>query len=762
MNSQVEEWMQQLTLEEKVALTTGLDMWHSLPVERLGIPSISLCDGPHGVRKPLSGDEPGIGMSHPATCFPTASALGCTFDRGLIEEVGRALGVEAQALDVQVLLGPGLNIKRTPLCGRNFEYFSEDPVLSGELAGALIRGIQAEGVAACVKHFACNNQEFERMSMDVQVDPSTLHEIYLSGFARAIEQGKPLVLMASYNKVNGVHATENGYLLTEILRNEWGFDGLVVSDWGAVNDKVAALRAGLDLEMPGGVPQDRVLAMMASGELSTDVLDAAVRRVLDLVNATMQSRREQVRVPLEAHHALAHRAAAESIVLLKNENNALPVHPTQTARVAVIGQMAREPRFQGAGSSQIVPTHVDAAWDALTQVWGSDRMAFARGYGDGNGDDVARADVLIAEAVQVARDADAAIVFVGLPDAWESEALDRKHIDLPAAHNRLVTEVSAVQRRTIVVLANGSPVAMPWVGQVGAIVEGWLGGQASGRAIADVLTGQVNPSGKLAETFPVQLVDTPAYLNYPGSGSVVRYGEGLFVGYRYYEKKHITPLFPFGHGLSYTTFHYDEMTVDRDVVTNLEEFNVRLTLTNTGSRVGSEVVQVYVQAMEPQSHWPDKELKAFAKVTLQAGEARDVTLTVRGRELTRFDPARQAWQMPDGPYVVAVGASSADIRLRKEIRLRPARAAIVQFGPESLVKEFLAHPVARAVVQPLIPPEFASGLTSEAPDFMSAMLLDLPIHKVVGFSRGLVSQEMLTGLIAYVNAQILMPGDPTV
>jgi len=755
-HSQVELWMQQLTLEEKVALTTGMDMWHSQPIERLGIPAISLCDGPHGVRKPRSGDESGIGTSHPATCFPTASALGCSFDRDLVEEVGRALGVEAQALDVQVLLGPGLNIKRTPLCGRNFEYFSEDPVLSGELAGALIRGVQAEGVGACVKHFACNNQEFERMTIDVQVDQSTLHEIYLSGFARAIEQGKPLTLMASYNKVNGVYATENASLLTETLRNSWGFDGLVVSDWGAVDDKVAALRAGMDLEMPGGVSQEHVLAMVTSGVLPIAVLDAAVRRILALIASTTQSRRTSVPVPFKEHHDLAYRAAEGSIVLLKNDDDLLPVVLANTARVAVIGQMAREPRFQGAGSSQIVPTQVDAAWDALMAVCGSDRLTFARGYG---ADDAA--DALIAEAVQVARSAEVAIVFVGLPDAFESEGFDRKHLDLPPAQNRLVAEVSAVQGRTIVVLANGSPVAMPWADAVPAIIEGWLSGQAAGRAIADVLLGQLNPSGKLAETFPVRLADTPAYLNYPGSASVVRYGEGPFVGYRYYEKKHITPLFAFGHGLSYTNFHYGDLTVDRDIVTDLEAFTIRLTLTNTGGRMGSEVVQVYVQAREPQANWPVKELKAFAKVALEAGEVREVTLTVRGRDLRRYDVASQAWQMPEGPYAVLVGASSTDIRLRTEIRLRPARAAIIHFSPDSLVKEFLAHPVARAVVQPLIPPEFASGLMREVPDFMSAMLLDLPIRKVPAFSRGLVSQEMLTGLIAYVNAQILMPGNPS-
>ncbi|MGZ3643074.1 MAG: glycoside hydrolase family 3 C-terminal domain-containing protein, partial [Ktedonobacteraceae bacterium] len=622
----IQELMSKMTLEEKIALTIGKDFWSTNGVERLGIVPIALNDGPHGVRKPAASTEIGLGSSFAATCFPTANTLACSWDTALVEEVGEALGEECLALDVQVLLGPGVNIKRTPLGGRCFEYYSEDPILAGELGSAFVNGVQSKGIGTSLKHYACNNQEFERMSINVEIDQRTLREIYLTAFERVVRKARPWTVMCAYNKVNGIYASEHPQLLRDILKKEWGFEGVLVSDWGAVNVKEKALEAGLDLQMPGytGNHTAKMAQLVRDGQLSESVIDEAATRVLRMMLQGRENRRPGFVFDPQVHHALARRATAESIVLLKNTDHVLPLQVEQLHAVAIIGRFAKEPRYQGAGSSQVVPTEIDSSYDEL-QSWLVDKVHTT--YADGYNDEVSLDEALLHEAVEQAKASDMALIFAGLPGAYESEGYDRKHLFMPESHNRLIAEVCQVQPNTIVVLHNGGAVAMPWIDGPKAILEAGLGGQAVGGAIVDILSGKVNPSGKLAETFPVRIEDTPAYINYPGETNKVYYGERLFVGYRYYDKKKIKPLFPFGYGLSYTTFEYTNLHINKIELNAGEILDVTVTIYNSGTRAGKEVIQLYIQSLTSQFIRPNKELKAFAKVALEPGESRDVHLT---------------------------------------------------------------------------------------------------------------------------------------
>ncbi|HEY8686740.1 MAG TPA: glycoside hydrolase family 3 protein, partial [Chloroflexota bacterium] len=549
-NTRIEELLDQLTVEEKVSLTVGRDVWTTQAIERLGIPSIWLSDGPSGLRRAVTSSDFGLGDSLAATCFPTESALAASWDLDLLREVGEAMGTECQAQGVQILLAPGVNLKRSPLGGRNFEYYSEDPVLSGELAAAFMTGVQSQGVGACLKHLVANEQETGRMYADSVVDARTLRELYLRAFEIAINKGNPWSVMAAYNRLDGTYCTENGFLLRDVLRQEWGFEGFVVSDWGAVNDRVARIDAGCNLEMPGGQPTHDIVAAVQDGRLDAGCLDEIVRELLAVILRADSSRRPNATFDPDAHHRLARRAASESVVLLKNDGGVLPLQSKQSnqiTQIAVIGDFARSPRFQGSGSSEVVPTKVDNAYDELVRLAGAGtEVTFAPGYGEVNEPDPA----LLAAAQATAGQAAVAVVFVGLPGFSETEGVDRKHIDLPESHNALVEAVLEVQPKVVVVLTNGSAVAMPWATRVTAIVEGWLAGQAGGGAIADVLLGVVNPSGKLSETFPLRLKDTPAYEDFPGEPAHCLYGERLWTGYRWYDARDIEPLFPFGHGLS--------------------------------------------------------------------------------------------------------------------------------------------------------------------------------------------------------------------
>ena len=682
-----------MTLDEKAALCSGASFWRLKGNERLGLKSVMVTDGPHGLRKQAgSADHGGLSASAPATCFPTASALASTWNRDLAHQVGEALGRECQAADIAVLLGPGMNIKRHPLCGRNFEYFSEDPLLTGELAAALTQGIQSQGVGACLKHFAVNNQERGRMVTDAVVDERSLREIYLRGFDIAVKQARPWTLMCAYNRVNGVYCSEHERLLNRILREEWGFEGLVMTDWGAANDRVRGLAAGLDLEMPGngGVNDRRIAAAVQAGELSESVLDRAVVRIVRLIlQGTQNAAKPLSAEELEAHHGLARRAAAEGAVLLKNEGGLLPL--SEQSRIAVVGAFAKHPRYQGTGSSRVNPTRLDCAFDAIKGIMsGEASPVYAPGY-----DPVANAPApeLIEEAVAAAQGVSAVLLFAGLPETLESEGFDRNHMGLPEQQNRLIEAVCAANPNTVVVLANGAPVEMPWADQPKAVLEGYLGGQAGGAALADLLFGRANPCGKLAETFPLRQADVPSDLWFPGAARQVQHREGVYVGYRYFDSAAAPVLFPFGHGLSYTRFEYHDLAVTPSARQD-GAFDISLALANVGDRAGAEVVQLYVHARQAAVERPEQELRAFAKVFLNPGESRRVECTLDRRAFAYYCPKAADWLVEAGAYEVRVGASSRDLRLRADIELTDEEAGDPEAGytePQA-AQRVAAHP----------------------------------------------------------------------
>lgn len=751
-----------LTLEEKASLTSGADFWTTKAVDRAGIPSIMMTDGPHGLRKQAGGtDHLGLASSVPATCFPPAVGIGSSFDPEVIERVGAAIGMEAAIEDVAIVLGPGINIKRSPLCGRNFEYFSEDPLVSGVLGAASVRGVQSQGVGSSLKHFAANNQEFDRMRASSDVDPRPLHEIYLRGFERVVTDAQPWTVMCSYNRINGVYASEDPWLLTQVLREDWGFDGLVVSDWGAVNDRVAGVAAGLDLEMPssGGRTDAQLVAAVRAGELAESVLDTAAQRAIDLVRKA--ERRPAVTGPLDVdrHHALAREAAGRSIVLLKNEGGVLPLAPEQ--KIAVIGAFATEPRFQGAGSSLINPTRVDNALDELRAV-GGDRVTYAAGFAVEGGAVAASGrseGELRAEAVAVASASDVAVVMLGLPAAEESEGFDREHIDLPADQLALLDAVIDANPATVVVLSNGGVVALPFAGRVPAIVETWLLGQAGGGAVADVLYGAVNPSGKLTETIPVRLEDNPSYGSFPGEFGHVRYGEGVLVGYRWYDAKGLDVTFPFGHGLSYTTFEYGPASVtaaaDGDLVVSVE-------ITNAGERDGREVVQVYVAPLASAVQRAPRELKAFSSVALAAGETRTVDLIVRRQDLAYWDIRVDRWIVEPGSYRVDVAASSRDIRSTSTVDV-DGDVVSLPLTMESSIGDVMAHPVTGPIVMGALGGFLGelNGADSSAASMMpndeamEKMMASFPIGRLIGFPGIEVTHEQVEQLLAGANAGTL-------
>ncbi len=744
-----------LTVEAKASLTSGATFWSTKSVEHAGIPSILLTDGPHGLRKQRQdGDHLDIGDSVPATCFPPAVGLGSSWDVELLERVGRALGMEASIEGVAVLLGPGINIKRSPLCGRNFEYFSEDPIVSGVLGAALVRGMQSRGVGASLKHFAANNQETDRMRISSDVDARPLREIYLRGFQYVVEEAQPWTVMCSYNRINGVYASENRWLLTTVLREEWGFGGVVVSDWGAVNDRVAGIEAGLDLEMPtsNGVTDAQVVEAVKNGSLDEGVLDAAAGRVLELVRRA-QAGGGATTGPLdvEKHHALAREAAGRSIVLLKNEGRILPIG--KDANIAVIGAFAAAPRYQGAGSSRINPTRLDHALDEIHSL-ATGNVRYAAGFATAakqSDDESAR---LRGEAADAASGADVAVVFLGLPAGLESEGYDRADIDLPAEQLAVLDAVLAVNSNTVVVLSNGGVVALPFTERVPAILEGWLLGQAGGGAIADVLFGDVNPSGKLTETIPVRLSDTPAYLDFPGEFSHVRYGEGLFVGYRWYDARGIDVAFPFGHGLSYTTFGYGTASV---TVNSDGDLDVKVAVTNLGATPGREIVQVYASLSGGRVR-PVRELKAFAPVALDAGDCREVMLTVRRKDLAYWDIRVDAWIVEGGKYAVDVAASSRDIRSSVTIEIE-GDDVVVPLSDQSSIGDVMAHPVAGPILRAAMASMMADGAAgaagSIAEDADFAKMLDsIPIGRagmLAAASGSPVDPASINALLAAAN-----------
>ena len=655
-----EEILKELSLEEKASLCSGRDFWTLKGIERLGIAPVMVTDGPHGVRKQAgASDQLGLNESIAATCFPPACTTACSFDRSLLYKVGEAIGEECLQEDVAVVLGPGVNIKRGPLCGRNFEYLSEDPLLGGELAAALIEGVQSKGVGTSLKHYAANNQETARLVSDSVIDERALRELYLAGFERAVTTAQPWTVMCSYNLINGVYAAENKKLLNDVLRSEWGFAGLVITDWGATVGRVTGLEAGLDLEMPGGDPfhDTQIVQAVQSGALDEKVLDASALRVLRLILNAVETHKKAAgfRYDAVAHHALAQKAAGESAVLL--QNGILPLNPS--ASVAVIGAFAKNPRYQGAGSSKIAPTMLDNAWEALAAAGFA--AAYAPGYAlKGEGDE----EALIQEAAALAASKDVALVFAGLPDEYESEGFDRATMDLPASHNRLIEAVAAANPNTAVILQLGSPVRLPWRDKVPTILAAYLGGQGGGKALADIICGAVNPGGKLAETWPLALEDTPCYGHF-GSRRV-EYRESIFVGYRYYQSAGKSVAFPFGHGVSYTSFAYSGLRVAPRADGTAA---VSFTLTNSGTRDGAEAPQLYVSKPAPRVYRPQAELKEFTKVFLRAGESAEVAFTLQKRDFAYYNTAAAAWAVEGGAYEIRIGASSEDIRLRGSVQI---------------------------------------------------------------------------------------------
>ena len=665
MERNLKELISEMTLEEKAGMCSGFDFWYLKSVDRLGIPKVMVSDGPHGLRKQdEKGDHLGLNGSVQAVCFPPACLSACSFDRELMTEFGEVIGKEAQANDVSVILGPAVNIKRSPLCGRNFEYYSEDPYLAGETAAAFINGVQSQHVGTSIKHFAANNQEFNRMSNSSEVDERTLREIYFPAFETAVKKSQPYTVMCSYNRINGTYASEDPWLLTEVLRDEWGFEGYVVSDWGAVNDRILALKAGLELEMPssGGVTDREIIQAVQDGSLEESVLDRAVERILRISFLYLDNKREQP-FTLEADHDFARRLAEQSMVLLKNEEM-LPLEEEE--KVAFIGGFAKTPRFQGGGSSHINSFRVSSALEAVSHMAkASENITYAEGF---SVEQDVYDEALAAEAIEAARRADKAVVFAGLPESFESESYDRSHMRLPDCQNRLIAEIIKVQPNTVVVLHNGSPVEMPWLSDVKGLMEAYLGGQAVGEAEVNLLYGKVNPSGKLAETIPCRLADNPSYLTFGDSEKTV-YSEGVFVGYRYYDAREMQMAFPFGYGLSYTTFAYSNLRLDRQEITDQETLTVSVDITNTGNVAGKEVVQLYIRDNTRACRRPDKELKGYEKVTLEPGETKTVTMTLDHRSFAWYNTDLKDWYAASGKYDVMVGTSSRQICLSASVQI---------------------------------------------------------------------------------------------
>lgn len=758
MMRNLKQLIAEMTLEEKAQLCSGANFWTTNSVERLGIPSIMVTDGPHGLRKQNgTGDHLGLHDSVPATCFPSAVGLASSWDRDLIKEVGIALGKETYAEKVAVLLGPGANIKRSPLCGRNFEYLSEDPYLSSEMATNHVLGVQSQGVGTSLKHFAVNNQEHRRMSVDAVVDERTLREIYLASFEGVVKNAQPWTVMCSYNKVNGTFAAENKRLLTDILREEWGFEGFVVSDWGAVDERVASLAAGLDLEMPssGEVGPAKVIKAVEAGTLAMEVLDQAVERILTIVFRAADAYEEGAAYNKEEHHQLARKVARESMVLLKNEANILPL--SKQSKIALIGEFLHQPRYQGGGSSHVNPTKLDNIYEEIVTAAGASdnaHITYAQGY-ELNSDE-SNAE-LISEAKQVAAAAEVAVLFVGLPDRYESEGYDRSHLRLPDSHIQLIEEISAVRPNIVVVLSNGAPIEMPWIDCVKAVLEGYLGGQALGGAIADILFGNVSPSGRLAETFPKRLSDNPSFLYFPGDADRVEYREGIFVGYRYYDSKNIEPLFPFGHGLSYTKFEYSDLAVNQSAANSAKGMIITVKVTNTGAFTAKEVVQLYVRDIESTVHKADKELKGFAKVELQPGESKVVSLQLDERSFAYYNERVRDWVVEAGEYKILIGHSSRDIRLATSVMIDAPRVADERVHRNSLMGDILTHPVLAPIAMQMMqqmqqdsPLGEISNEDSNA-DMMQAMMRYMPLRAMVNFSGGAFSDEALDHIIAQLN-----------
>ena len=770
----VKKLVNELTLEEKASLCSGADFWHTKAIDRLNIPAAMVSDGPHGIRKQESlADHMGVAESIKAIGFPTASAMACSFDRDLLHKVGDALGEECVAEDLAVLLGPGINMKRSPICGRNFEYYSEDPVVAGELGAAFVNGVQEHGVGTSLKHFAANNLEWRRMSISAKIDERTLREIYLAAFETVVKKAQPWTIMCSYNRINGVYSCENDWLLNKVLRDEWGFEGLVMTDWGAMDERVPSLKAGLDLEMPDchGETDKLIVKAVQSGELEESVLDTAVERILTMVDKYLTARKDidpasmvhplpssiERGYDVAAHHALARTTAEQSAVLLKNED-ILPLQKDK--KIAFIGEFAKVPRIQGGGSSHINNTSIESALDAA-----GDSVSYAQGF---HIDEETTDETLLQEAITLAKESDVAVIFAGLPDSFESEGFDRTHLNMPANQNELIARISEVQPNVVVVLHSGSPIAMPWLDKVAGVLQMYLAGQASGGAAVNLLFGDATPCGKLAETFPLHLEDNPSYLNFPGNREKVCYQEGVFIGYRYYDKKKMDVLFPFGYGLSYTDFTYSNMKVtvngknaaDVDVIKETDEIVVTADITNTGNCDGAEIVQLYIKNPVVYEIRPEKELRDFAKVFLKAGETKTVTFTLNARAFSYYETRIHDWYAESGDYEILLASSSRDIRLQDTVSITGSKK--IPFVADYITTcedvELFAKD-GSALDEMLRRSGFAEAtdhdgddsMGSGTADMMKAMFTGTPLHSILSFSSEELTYEDIQDTIRKLN-----------
>lgn len=770
----VKKLVNELTLEEKASLCSGADFWHTEAIDRLNIPAAMVSDGPHGIRKQENlADHMGVAESIKAIGFPTASAMACSFDRDLLHKVGDALGEECVAEDLAVLLGPGINMKRSPICGRNFEYYSEDPVVAGELGAAFVNGVQEHGVGTSLKHFAANNQEWRRMSISAEIDERTLREIYLAAFETAVKKAQPWTIMCSYNRINGVYSCENDWLLNKVLRDEWGFEGLVMTDWGAMDERVPSLKAGLDLEMPDchGETDKLIVKAVQSGELEESVLDTAVERILTMVDKYLTARKDidpasmvhplpssvERGYDVAAHHALARTTAEQSAVLLKNED-ILPLQKDK--KIAFIGEFAKVPRIQGGGSSHINNTSVESALDVA-----GDSVSYAQGF---HIDEETTDETLLQEAITLAKGSDVAVIFAGLPDSFESEGFDRTHLNMPANQNELIARISEVQPNVVVVLHSGSPIAMPWLDKVAGVLQMYLAGQASGGAAVNLLFGDATPCGKLAETFPLHLEDNPSYLNFPGNREKVCYQEGVFIGYRYYDKKKMDVLFPFGYGLSYTDFTYSNMKVtvngknaaDVDVIKETDEIVVSADITNTGNCDGAEIVQLYIKNPVVYEIRPEKELRDFAKVFLKAGETKTVTFTLNARAFSYYETRIHDWYAESGDYEILLASSSRDIRLQDTVSITGSKKIpfVADYVTTCEDVELFAKD-GSALDEMLRGSGFAEAtdhdgddsMGSGTADMMKAMFTGTPLHSILSFSSEELTYEDIQDTIRKLN-----------
>lgn len=770
----VKKLVNELTLEEKASLCSGADFWHTKAIDRLNIPAAMVSDGPHGIRKQESlADHMGVAESIKAIGFPTASAMACSFDRDLLHKVGDALGEECVAEDLAVLLGPGINMKRSPICGRNFEYYSEDPVVAGELGAAFVNGVQEHGVGTSLKHFAANNQEWRRMSISAEIDERTLREIYLAAFETVVKKAQPWTIMCSYNRINGVYSCENDWLLNKVLRDEWGFEGLVMTDWGAMNERVPSLKAGLDLEMPDchGETDKLIVKAVQSGELEESILDTAVERILTMVDKYLTARKDidpasmvhplpssvERGYDVAAHHALARTTAEQSAVLLKNED-ILPLQKDK--KIAFIGEFAKVPRIQGGGSSHINNTSIESALDVA-----GDSVSYAQGF---HIDEETTDDTLLQEAITLAKESDVAVIFAGLPDSFESEGFDRTHLNMPANQNELIARISEVQPNVVVVLHSGSPIAMPWLDKVAGVLQMYLAGQASGGAAVNLLFGDATPCGKLAETFPLHLEDNPSYLNFPGNREKVCYQEGVFIGYRYYDKKKMDVLFPFGYGLSYTDFTYSNMKVtvngknaaDVDVIKETDEIIVSADITNTGNCDGAEIVQLYIKNPVVYEIRPEKELRDFAKVFLKAGETKTVTFTLNARAFSYYETRIHDWYAESGDYEILLASSSRDIRLQYTVSITGSKKIpfVADYVTTCEDVELFAKD-GSALDEMLRRSGFAEAtdhdgddsMGSGTADMMKAMFTGTPLHSILSFSSEELTYEDIQDTIRKLN-----------